>query len=81
MSCLGSCTFQQIMDLISSVKVNLFTFKKVSLVRNTWPTVSSLYHKLIKCICKTTLLKVHITQKELAYELDLKSANETEKKN
>ena len=64
MSCLGSCTFQQIIDLILSVKVTLFTFNKVSLMRNSCPTISSLYHKVIKRICKITLLKVHITQKE-----------------
>ena len=64
MSCLGSCTFQQILDIISSVKVTLFTFNKVSIVRNTWSTISSLYYKLIKCICKTTLLKVDISRKE-----------------
>ena len=64
MSCLGSCTFQQIMDLISPVKVTLFTFKKVSLMRNTCATISSLYNKLIKRMSKTTLLKVDITRKK-----------------
>ena len=84
MSCLDSCTFHQIMDLISSVKVTLFTFNKVSLIRNTCPTISSFYHKLKKCVCKTTLLKVHITQKEpikSVYELELQSSNESQKKN
>ena len=67
MSCLDSCPFQHILDIKSiksSVKVTLFTFNEVSFVRNTCPTISSLYHKLTKCICKTTLLKVHFTQKE-----------------
>ena len=64
MSCLDSCYFQEILDIKSSAKLTLFTFNKVSFVRNTCPTISSLYHKLIKCICKTTLLKVHFTQKE-----------------
>ena len=64
MSSLGSCTFQQILDIISSVQVTFFTFNKVSLLRNTWPTISSRYYKLIKCMCKTTLLKVDITRKE-----------------
>ena len=58
MSCLGSCTFQQILDIISSVKVTLFTFNKVSIVRNTWSTISSLYYKLIKSMC------MDITRKE-----------------
>ena len=64
MSCLDSCSFQQIVDIKSSVKVTLFRFNKLSLMRNTCATISPLYHKLIKCICKTTVLKVHITQKE-----------------
>ena len=64
MRCLGSCPFQQILDIKSSVKVTLFTFNKVSFVTNTCPITSSLYYKLIKCICKTTLLKVDIIQKE-----------------
>ena len=64
MSCLDSCPFQQILDIKSSVKVTLFTFNKVSLMRNTSPTMSSLYYKLIKRISKTTLLKGDITQKE-----------------
>ena len=67
MSCLDSCPFQHILDINSiksSVKVTLFTFNKVSFVRNTCPTTSSLYCKLIKCLCKTTLLKVDITEKE-----------------
>ena len=62
MSCLDSCPFQQILDIKSSVKVTLFTFNKVSLMRTTSPTI--LYYKLIKCICKTTLIKVDVTQKE-----------------
>ena len=67
MSCLDSCPFQDILDIKSiksSLKVTLFSFNKVSLMRNTCATISSLCHKLIKCICKTTLPKVHITQKE-----------------
>ena len=67
MSYLDSCRFQYILDvksIKSSVKVTLFTFNKVSLVRNTCPTTSSLYYKLIKCLCKTTLLKVDTTEKE-----------------
>ena len=64
MSCLGSCTFQQILEIISSVKVTLFTFSKESIVRNIWSTIFSLYYKLIKCMCKTTLLKVDITREE-----------------
>ena len=49
MSCLGSCPFQQILDIKSSGKVTLFTFNKVSFVRNTSPTITFLYSKLIKC--------------------------------
>ena len=67
MSCLDGCPFQHILDIKSiksSVKVTLFTFNKVSFVRNTCPTTSSLYYKLIKCICKTTLLKNRFTQKK-----------------
>ena len=64
MSCLDSCYFQEILDIKSSVKLTLFTFNKASYVRNTCPTISSLYYKLIKRICKTTLLKVDITRKE-----------------
>ena len=67
MSCLDSCRFQLILDvksIKSSVKVTLFTFNKVSFVRNTCPTISSLYYKLIKRICKTTFLKKNITKKE-----------------
>ena len=51
MSCLDGCPFQHILDINSiksSVKVTLFTFNKVSFVRNTCPTTSSLYYKLIK---------------------------------
>ena len=40
MRCLGSCPFQQILDIKSSVKVTLFTFNNVSFVRNTCPTVT-----------------------------------------
>ena len=64
MSCLDSCYFQEILDIKSSAKLTLFTFNKVSFVRNTCPTISSLYYKLIKRICKTTLLKKDITRKE-----------------
>ena len=64
MSCLDSFDFQEILDIKSSDKLTLFTFNKVSFVRNTCPTISSLYYKLIKCISKTTLLKVVITRKE-----------------
>ena len=74
MSCLGNCTFQKILDIISSVKVTLFALNKLSFVRNTCPTISSLYYKLIKCIYRTTLLKVDITPKEpikSVEELDL----------
>ena len=63
MSCLDSCLFQQIFDIKWSVKVILFTFNKVSLMQNTCPTISSL-QKLMKCISKITLLKVHMIQKE-----------------
>ena len=48
MSCLGSCPFQQILYIKSSGKVTLFTFNKVSFVRNTSPTITFLYSKLIK---------------------------------
>ena len=64
MSCLDSCYFQEILDIKSSVKLTLFTFNKVSFVRNTFPDIFSLYYKLIKRICKTTLVIVHITRKE-----------------
>ena len=64
MPCLDSCYFQEILDIKSFVKLTLLTFSKVSFVRNTCPTISSLYYKLIKRICKTTLLKVDITRKE-----------------
>ena len=67
MSCLDGCLFQHILDINSiksSVKVTLFTFNKVSFVRNTCPTTSSLYYKLIKCLCKFTILKQDITEKE-----------------
>ena len=64
MSCLDSCYFQEILAIKSSVKITLFTFNKVLFARNTCPAISSLYYKLIKRICKTTLLKVHFTQKE-----------------
>ena len=64
MSCLDSCYFQEILNIKSSVKLTLFRFNKVSIVRNTCPTISSLYYKLIKGIYKTTLLKVDITTKE-----------------
>ena len=46
--------------------------------------MSSLYDKVIKYICKSTLLKVDITQKDpiiSAEELKLESSNENEKKN
>ena len=65
MSCLDSCYFQEILDIKSSVKLTLFTFNKASYVRNTCPTISSLYYKLIKRVCKTTLLIVDIIRKEL----------------
>ena len=65
MSCLDSCYFQEILDIKSSVKLTLFIFTKVSFVRNTCPTISSLYYKLIKRVCKTTLLIVDIIRKEL----------------
>ena len=67
MYCLESCPFQHILDIRSiksSVKVTLFTFNKVSFVRNTCPTPSSFYYKLINRICKTNLLKVDINRKE-----------------
>ena len=64
MSCLDSCYFQEILDIKSSAKLTLFTFNKVSFVRNTCPTISSLYYKLIKRIYKTALLKKDITRKE-----------------
>ena len=65
MSCLDSCYFQEILDIKSSVKLTLLTFNKVSFVRKTSPTISSLYYKLIKHISKTTLLIVDIIRKEL----------------
>ena len=61
MSCLDSCYLQEMLHIKSSAKLNLLTFNKVSFVRNTCPTISSLYYKLT---CKTTLLKVDITSKE-----------------
>ena len=64
MPCLDSRYFQEILDIKSSVKLTLFTFNKVSFVRNTCPTITSLYYKLTKRICKTTLLIVDITRKE-----------------
>ena len=64
MSSLDNSYFQEILDIKSSVKLPLFTFNKVSFVRNTCPTISSLYYKLIKRTCKTTFLKVDITRKE-----------------
>ena len=64
MSCLDSCYFQEILAIKSSFKLTLFTFNKVLFARNTCPTISSLYYKLIKRICKTTLLKVDINRKE-----------------
>ena len=64
MPCLESCYFQEIFDIKSSVKLTLFTFNKVLFVRNTCPTISSLYYKVIKRISKTTLLKVDINRKE-----------------
>ena len=79
MCCFWGCPFQQILDIKSSVKVTLFPFNKISFVRSTCPITSSLYYKLIKCICKTTLLKVDITQKEpfkSIKELELQSSNE-----
>ena len=48
MSCLRSCPFQQIFDILLSLKVTLFTFNKVSFVGNTCPTITFLYYKLIK---------------------------------
>ena len=39
MSCLDSCYFQEILDIKSSAKLTLFTFNKVSFVRNTCPTI------------------------------------------
>ena len=48
MSYLGSCPFQEILDIKSSVKVTLFTFSKVSFVRSTCPTITFLYYQLIK---------------------------------
>ena len=48
MSCLGSCRFQQIFDILLPLKVTLFIFNKVSFVRNTCPTITFLYYKLIK---------------------------------
>ena len=64
MSCLDSCYFQEILDIKSSATLTLFAFNKVSFVRNTCPTISSLYYKLIKRICKTTLLKTDVTRKD-----------------
>ena len=46
------------MDLTS------FSFNIVSFVRNTCPTKSFFYKKVIKVICKATLLKVDINQNE-----------------
>ena len=48
MSCLRSCPFQQIFDILLSLKVTLFTFNKVPFVGNTCPTITFLYYKLIK---------------------------------
>ena len=64
MPCLDSCYFQEILDIKSFVKLTLLTFSKVSFVRNTCPTISSLYYKLIRRKCKTTLLIVDTTRKE-----------------
>ena len=64
MPCLDSCYFQEILTIKSFVKPTLFTFDKILFVRNTSPTISSLYYKLIKHKCKTTLLKVDINRKE-----------------
>ena len=64
MSYWDNSPFQQILDIKSPVKVTSFSFNLVSFVRNTCPIKFSLYYKLIKCICKTTLLKVYLTQKE-----------------
>ena len=64
MSCLDSSYFQEILAIKSSVKLTLFTFNKVLFARNICPTLSSLDYKLIKRICKTTLLKVDINRKE-----------------
>ena len=64
MSCLDSCYLQEMLHIKSSAKLNLLTFNKVSFVRNTCPTISSLYYKLIKRICKTTLLKTDVTRKD-----------------
>ena len=64
MSCLDSCRFQQILDITSSVKITLFTLNRVSFVRNTCPTISSLYYKLMTCLGKTSILKVDITEKQ-----------------
>ena len=55
MSYLDSCIFEHI--------VNIKSFNKVSFMRNTCPTISSLYYKLIKCLWQTTLVKVDITEK------------------
>ena len=65
MSYRDCCPFQQIFNIQSSVKVTSFLFNIVSFVRNTSPTMSSFYYKLIKCFCKTTTFpKADITQKE-----------------
>ena len=57
MSSLDSSYFQKILNIKSSVKLT-------SLVRNTCPTISSLYYKIIKRIRKTTFLNVDINRKE-----------------
>ena len=59
-----SCPLQQILEIISTLKVNSILLNRVSFVRNTRPTIYSLYWKVTKYICKTTLLKVDITQQE-----------------
>ena len=48
MPSLGSCPFQEILDIKSSVKVTLLIFNKVSFVRSTCSTITFRYCKLIK---------------------------------
>ena len=57
-----SCPLQQILEIISTLKVNSILLNRVSFVRNTRPTIYSLNWKVTKYICKNTLLEVDITQ-------------------
>ena len=80
MSYWDSCPFQQMLEVKSNLKVTLVSFKIISFVRNTRPTISFLYYK-IDMKNYPSKSGYHLKR---AYYVNLRnkvvSSNETEKK-